>query len=153
MKPRNLCETGLVPQVHPAERHAYGIVGATLAVARIRDAAALDTTASAGRDKPVPYDRHPCDVVGATLAVARIRDAAVPDATATEGRGKPVPTTSASVRQPEHPLGDDVELHLVAAAGDRTRLARKPCPGHAEFAAAEAFARPADAAGSHHRNL
>ena len=62
-------------------------MGAALAVARIRDGAAL----TPGRGKPVPYGatlHGAVPPVGATLAVARIRDAA---ALIPGRRGKPVP--------------------------------------------------------------
>ena len=56
-------------------------VGATLAVARIRDEPAFGrmgetSSLTAGRDKPVPHGVCPARMrpVGATLVVARIRD-------------------------------------------------------------------------------
>ena len=70
--------------------------GGRVAVARIRDAAALGRTVAAGRDKPVPHGalrrrRSLLGAVGATLAVARIRDAAALGRTVDAGRDKPVP--------------------------------------------------------------
>src|SRR5690606_37581355 len=62
------------------------------------------------------------------------------------------PSSPASIRQPEHALGDDVELHLAGAALDRVAARAQPLPGHVELALVEARTLPAERLGPRDRD-